>query len=538
MRILREWGPGAGAALMVLAFVLTTVVPERRPLALSIGGLGAVLLIGGLVLDRERVVRFLKGRRGRAAGASAGYILTVVAVVGLVNFVAGRHHARYDATESKVFSLSEQTIRVLESLPREVRATAFYREEEPGRGRLEDLVDEYRYHSGRLSWRFVDPDKNPGEVRRYEIRDYGTIVFESGDRESRITSADEESLTNALIKVTRDAEPVAYVTGGHGESNPEDGDRRGLSLLKEALTKQHYRVAPVSLTAGVPEDASLLIVPGPDKAFLTEEVATLRSYLDAGGRALILLDPGTDAGLSDLLRAFGLAVRRDVIIDKVTQIFGGDARVPMVQTGGYDLYHPITKSFEYQTFYPMASSIEIAATLPEGVIASRLASTSEVSWGESTQTEVESGRITFDGGVDTKGPVIVGAAIRRAIRDRADAPAGGNGPSGEDDPAEDAPDGEGDAAGDPETRLVLFGDSDFLTNAYFNASGNGDLGLSAIAWLAEREELVSIRPKTSEPHLVILSTAQIFYYFWTIVALMPISIATAGVAIWIRRRRL
>ncbi|HXH27550.1 MAG TPA: hypothetical protein VNL37_00795, partial [Candidatus Polarisedimenticolia bacterium] len=89
-----------------------------------------------------------------------------------------------------------------------------------------------------------------------------------------------------------------------------------------------------------------------------------------------------------------------------------------------------------------------------------------------------------------------------------------------------------------EARLLLFGDSDFLSNAYFNASGNGDLALNGIAWLAEQGELVSIRPKTSVPRLVILSATQLRYSFWTIVALAPIGITAVGVGVWVRRKRL
>ena len=537
MRIFRDYGAGTGALLLVLGFILTTMVPERRLLALAIALFGLTLIVSGLILDRKRVALILKGRRGRAAGASAGYILAVTAIVVLVNFIAGRHHARYDMTVDKAFSLSPQTISVLETLPGEVRATAFHREGEPGRGRLEELVEEYRYHSEKLTWRFVDPDKNPGEAARFELRDYGTIVFESGGRESRTTNTDEESLTNALIKVTRDEQIVAYVTSGHGERSLEERERTGLSLLAEALTKQQYQVAPLALTSGVPEDASLLVIAGPERPFLPEQIGMVNDYMNAGGRALVLVDPGTDPGLSGILGDFGLTVKGDIVIDKVSQLFGGDARMPVIDAAGYNPHHDVTRNFNYQTFYPIVSSIEIAATLPEGVSASRLARTSEASWGETSVSEVESGHITYHEGVDTKGPMVVAAAASRRIQNKADdAPAEGDGAHDDGEEARGRPPDDRREA--LEARIVLFGDSDFLTNGYFNTTGNGDLALNAIAWLAEREELVSIRPKPSQPHLVVLTSSQILYYFLTIVVVMPVSIAVAGIAVWIRRRRL
>ena len=85
---------------------------------------------------------------------------------------------------------------------------------------------------------------------------------------------------------------------------------------------------------------------------------------------------------------------------------------------------------------------------------------------------------------------------------------------------------------------MVFGDSDFLSNGYFNASGNGDLALNVVAWLAEQEDLVSIRPKTSLPRILILSPVEVRLYFWSIVALAPVTIAIVGIGIWWRRKKL
>jgi ABC-type uncharacterized transport system involved in gliding motility auxiliary subunit len=524
VRILREGAIPAGSLLIVVAIIASTVTPAGWRIW-AIGGTGAVLLLAGLVLDRERVLAALRGRRARAAGASIGYSLTVIAVLVLVNVLAARYHLRRDLTETQAFTLSEQTIKVLESLPRDVQITYFYTDVQPGRQKLEDLLKEYRIRSRRLSTRMIDPDKNPGDAKRYGISEYGTIVVESGKQESRTTAADEESLTNAILKVTRDRERIVYVTTGHGERGLEDADRGGLSLLKTELEKQHYAVRPLVLTQGVPADASVVLVAGARKPFLDAEARMIRDHVEGGGRLLLLQDPETGPGLAGLLEAYGLRVRDDVVVDKVSQLFGGDALIPMVPGNGYDEFHPITKTFRFQTFFPLASSVEIAADLPEGVVATRLAQTSEYSWGETSREEIRSGRIALTAGPDVRGPLVIAATAQRRLPSPAAGEAGEGKEGGERPP-------------DRETRLVVFGDSDFLSNAYFNASGNGDLALSAIAWLAEQEELVSIRPKTTAPRLVILTPGEIFFYFWSIVALAPVVIVVAGVAIWVRRRKL
>ena len=118
MNFLKGYAAALGATLLIVAAALSTFAPERRALVWSVSIFGLVLFAVGLVLNRARVVASLKGKRARAAGASAGYTLTVLAVVVLVNFLAARHHKRFDLTEGQQFSLSEQTIKVLESLPR------------------------------------------------------------------------------------------------------------------------------------------------------------------------------------------------------------------------------------------------------------------------------------------------------------------------------------------------------------------------------------------------------------------------------------
>ena len=520
MRILREWGIGFGALVAVIGLILQSVAPERRLWTLSITGFGALLFLAGVVLNAGVIGAALRGRKARAATASIGYTLTVLAVVVLVNFLAAKHHKRIDLTENRDFSLSEQTSKVLDALPREVTLTSFSREGDPGRQKLEDLLEEYTYRTRKLTVRYVDPEKNPAEVKRYNVTELGAIVIESGKQEQRINTGDEESITNALIKVTSDRERIVYVTIGHGEHDLNDTDQGGLSVLKSALEKQNYVVKPLTLNAGVPADASVVVIDGPQKPLLEAEVKMIADWVNGGGRLLLMQDPGLDPGFDALLASFGVAVRKDVVIDKVSQLFGGDARIPMVAPDGYDRSHPITKTFDYQTMYPLASSLDIKEPAPQDVTAVKLARTSEMSWGEANEEEFRSGRIQLDDR-DTRGPITVAAAFER--KTNAPAPAGTDG-----EPKPSA----------PGARLVLFGDGDFVSNNYFNAGGNGDLALNAIAWLVEQGELMSIRPKSGTPRIAILSGPQVFYYFWTIVAIAPLCIALVGVGIWWRRKRL
>jgi ABC-type uncharacterized transport system involved in gliding motility auxiliary subunit len=526
VKFLKGSAAGFGALLLALAFVLSGLVPERRTYIASVAVFGLVLFVAGFWLNRDRVVAALKGKKARAAGASVGYTLTVLAVLMLVNFLAGRHHKRFDLTESKQFSLSEQTIKILESLPRDVSVTAFYADAEPTKSKLEDLLGEYKYHTRKLTVQYIDPFTHPGDAKRYGISEANTIVVESGKNESRVNTADEESLTNALIKVTKDREKIVYFTTGHGERDLAGGEKTGLTLLKGELEKQHYTVKPLVTSQGVPQDASVVVIAGPQKPFLDAEARMIEEFLRKGGHLLYLEDPESASGLESVLEPYGLSVRHDVIVDKVSRLFGGDYLLPLVAPDGYDEFHPITKTFRYQTIFPLASSVEIKTTLPEGVTATKLAQTSPMSWAQPDSGELKTGRITLKEGSGTKGPVTIAAAATKKLEAA---------PKAEVEPAKAH---EQDSKPSAETRLVVFGDSDFLTNGFFNASGDGDLALNTIAWLSEQEELVSIRPKTSQPRIVVLSRQQVMYYLLTIVAVAPLAITATGVAIWWRRKKL
>jgi len=142
--------------------------------------------------------------------------LIVIGILVLVNFISARHYQRFDLTEAKLFTLSDQTIKVLNGIRDEVQVTAFFQEDRPEREEFDDLIESYCLRSDKIKFRFVDPDRNPAIVREYDIKDYGTIVLRSGDRERRITETSEEKLTNALIQIGREGTRVICFLQGHG----------------------------------------------------------------------------------------------------------------------------------------------------------------------------------------------------------------------------------------------------------------------------------------------------------------------------------
>ena len=268
---------------------------------------------------------FLKGRTLKYGSNAFVAVLIMLGILVVVNFLSDRYHRRFDTTEGGIFSLSDQTVTLLDSLKKDVHVIAFFREQE--KSRYENLLKEYAYHSKRFSYHFVDPDRQPAEANRYEIKAYQTSVIEVGDREERITSSEEKALTNAIAKAVRGRVKRVYFLVGHGEASIESLARDGYNRVKQALLEANYALRDSLLLARsrqVPRDCDLLIVAGPKTGFFQAEVDSIRIYLEAGGAALFLLDPGVQTGLEPMLKDWAIAVNNDYIVDGsgVGRLFG------------------------------------------------------------------------------------------------------------------------------------------------------------------------------------------------------------------------
>jgi ABC-type uncharacterized transport system involved in gliding motility auxiliary subunit len=97
------------------------------------------------------------------------------------------------------------------------------------------------------------------------------------------------------------------------------------------------------------------------------------------------------------------------------------------------------------------------------------------------------------------------------------------------------------AGGEPpkpaKARIVAYGSSSFAANNYVGAFGNRDLFLNTVSWLAEEEDLISIRPREAKSTPIFLTPVQAAVFRWVPIGLTPLAIAMIGSVVWIRRRR-
>ena len=521
----------AGFVIIVATAIAYGMIPAAQRHT-WVGWIVGLLCLVAYVVGSVNTIRDYLKRRSTRHGASALIlILLVLGILVFVEAISARHSARLDLTASKRFTLSEQTLKILKNLEKPVRVTAFYQEGSPQAEEARDLLDQYAYGSRKFSFVFVDPDRFPGKARRYKISAYGTLMLETETREEKITQATEQELTNALLRVMRKTEKVIYFINGHDEKSTEDYGKDGYSGVKKAIEDQNYVVRDLLLmrVEEVPADASVLIIAGPKKALFPEEIFTLKRFIDQGRHLLILIDPETDTGLSKFLKSCGIEVGQDIIVDKLSRLFGADYLTPIVSQ--YAGYHPITENFKTASFFPLARSIRVAKDVPMHVQNTELAKTGPNSWAETDFVMLKKGKASFDSEKDTMGPIPVAivstiqhetemakvSQTEETVKDKAE----------ESDDKKDAP---------RPARIVVFGDSDFVGNSYVNLSGNRDLFMNTLSWLAEEEDLIAIRPKKRESQPVVLSYTQTRVIFWASVVLLPGGVLIIGVVV-LRQRR-
>jgi ABC-type uncharacterized transport system involved in gliding motility auxiliary subunit len=494
-----------GAILFLFSLVLYSIeniwgTLNWVTLLLGLGGIGYFLFT--YYKNRE------KGISKRSLQYGSNVLVQVVIVIGIMGFLAfitTRQNFRSDWTVNKLYSPADQTEKILGSLDKEVRVTAFYKAGEQ-RG-PKDLLDEYAYRTGNFKYEFVDPDEKPQITRQYQVTKYNTLIVESGLKRETIETLTETNLTNAILKVTREQDKMICFLTGHGEKSITDEGKNGYSLAIAAIKKENHLVKEINLVEkmganqGVPDSCTVLAILSPKVNLFPGELDSISAFLERGGKVLLLLDPEHKPDIAYFASQYGVKIGNDMVVDAsgVGQLFGAGPGMPLVTT--YDQNTPITKDFSIMTIYPLTSSVTPMED-KKGYDIKEIIKTSKNSWGEVDFP----GEVSFNEEKDLPGPVSIAVLIEKKL-------------------------------GDKKTSLAIFGDSDFASNGYFQNEGNANIFLNTINYLAEEEDLISIRPKDFDDRRVTLTQAEVSTLFYLIVIAIPLLVVITGVVFYIRRGR-
>lgn len=536
----------AGLGIVAIGFglllaLIALIQPYTDPLWIF-GNLvvGAVLLGAAVFMSLDSLRERLQSSGGRRAGkyGSSAILSAVLGVVilGFLGFLSLRYNHRFDLSESKVNTLSQQTLDLLAGLEETVTITAFFGEEESPP--IRDILERYDYESKRVELEFVDPNSAPGLVDELGLtteelaRGLARFSLPSGAATS-ISAFSEPDVTGAILKLVKSADKTVYFLEGHNERvvngvSEEDGrfatgpDSYGQAA--SALVNERYRVESLLLASlgGVPADASAIVVAGPTRLLLPGELAALDRFVRGGGSIFVALDPRSRTNMYELLEGWGVFLGDDVVVDQALALFD-QATTPIA--GQYDGRHPITSLMREPTLFPMVRSVEVDEAFVDDY--RLIVKTGVESWAErDLDAWQKTGRAEY-GEEDLLGPVTIAVAGEPRLGSA----------SSESEAGEDGGEGDAGAATERAGRIVVFGDSDFATNEYLGALRNRDLFVNSINWLAGDVEQITVRPNVSRASSFQMTQDEFRIIQYLSLFVLPEAIAVVGVIVWWLRRK-
>jgi ABC-type uncharacterized transport system involved in gliding motility auxiliary subunit len=511
-----------GAIVLFIALINRLASGFWDLITLILLGLGALLVVIYFVFNYQDIKNLYRKRAAQYLSNAIIASLLMIIIIVLLNYLFNKYDYRIDLTSRKQFTLAPQTVKVLKNLEKPIYITAFFQSSK--KSFVTDVIAEYQHTSDKIKFNFYDPDKNPEAAKTYNIKNYGIVVLETEDRSERIYQLDEQSLTNAIIKVTRKGKKAIYFLTGHGEHSVDNGEARGFSILKSRILELNYQVRALNFASehSIPDSCVLLIVNGPQSDLYSAELDTVNAYIRRGGKVFFLLDPSPGAGMPSFFEKWGIAVGDNIVLDAsgAGRMYNFGPELPLVNN--YNTNQPIVKDFNYNTFYGGVRSVTPKSVgIPPEVKVDWLAKTTAQSWGE-TEYKVEKTKpgerpklnVKFDKDKDVAGPVTVAAIATITIPDTINYYA------------------------KPKTGiLVVFGDSDFATNN-FAQTPNSTLFLNAVNWLAEEEDLVAVPPKSVEDRRIEMTAKQAKFTLYITVFFIPMMVLIFGLTVYFQRRGL
>ncbi|MGI9303971.1 MAG: GldG family protein [Gammaproteobacteria bacterium] len=434
------------------------------------------------------------------------FVLLFVGVLCAAGWLSQRYSFQSDWTANNRNTLSETSRQVLESLAEPVLITAYVADDAALHQRVKQRVARYQRYQPDMTLDFINPDLQPGIAESAGITRTGQLAVTVGERSEIVDDMAEQTLTNALQRLSRAETRFVVFLEGHDERSPFEDSNQGLSQLANVLEGGGFAVQGLNLTRNpaIPDNTSVLVLAAPQSQLLEGEVNAIRDYVAGGGNLLWLRDPGESFGLEPLAEEFGISFIDGVVVDANPEyrvLLGIDhpAIVPVVDYG----LHDVSQDLKAQTLFPFAIAIDIDKGM--GWRSHPLLNTLPRAWAETGGLGGE--QVTFDEDRgDRMGPLVIGAAFAREY--------------------------EGESQ-----RAVIVGDSDFAANVYVGNGANLQLALNMFNWLSRDDSLISISVKSApDTRLEVTRTSTILMGAGLLLVL-PLALLGAGFASWFRRKR-
>lgn len=485
-----------------------------------------VCLAVAIALDWRLYLEFFTLKTTKHGMNMGVLIVLVLAALVCVNYLGVRHNKTWDLTSERLYSLSEQTKKLVDSLQEDVEIKVFYKGPNAvaEKSQIQKVLDQYKDFSSKVKVRYLNSYADKAEALEYlsplSDRDSAkTFSFvEYQGKKIRVNSPfDENQFTGAIVKATRRGEKKVYFLKGHGERDIDSDSPDGLHNFKEALEGQAFKAESLSLLEKpeIPKDAAFLVIAGPKTAYLPQELNLLRNYITNGGRLLVAIDPGERQNISGFVRDYGVEFQNNYVVSLNRGSYTGLAVA--IQ------FSPVSKvTQDFQTgqantyaVFDIASELRMSPSPPNGVKVEPIVLTTPQSFAMSDikqkVQEIDSSKLKS-------------FAVAMEISGRLDHNADGTVT-------------ETSREKDKEKifEAIVFADSDFLSNQSLFLGVNRDLALNAAADLAHEMDIIGTRAKSYKGTILDLGRYQLAGILLGGMGL-PIFLFIVAVLMWFRRR--
>jgi hypothetical protein len=521
------WAKVAGAGLSKTAPKLGGVLVALWPAALAFSLL-PTFLVEMSYAAMQRVPRVEVGRVRDALLSGVGLASALVFAF-TVYYVASERDAKADFSYFRTARPGQATRNIVRALDQPLDVHLFFPPANEVREQVTEYLTDLAHESPNLKLSIWDQALDPKKAKELGVSGNGTVVLARGGRRElmaigleldksrgQLRSFDQD-FQKRLLGLAK-ARRTIYFTTGHGERSSEKAtptdQRWTIGVLREMYGKQNYEVRNLGVAEGlasaVPADAAAVVVPGPTQAFLPEEIAALKTYLDQGGRALLALDPESGLDFNELLAPFGVryvstALASDLVFVARTRQTSDRANIA---TAAYSSHPSVTTAGRLGGRAPLlmfgAGFVEAAGERPQGVRVDFPVHSHPSTWNDAN------GNFELDAPAEVRRTYELAAAIGR--------------------PQPDA------GKGAPETRLMVLADSDALGDPVIENAGNAYLALDGMKWLLG-DDLIIGEISTEEDAPIQHTRKQDVFWFYSTVFLAPALVLGAGFFATRRRGR-
>lgn len=477
----------------------------------------------------KRVADSFSTRSFRAGGYTVAAAAIVLAIAVMVNVFAAALPAsvtKFDTTANQLFTLSEQTEKLVGGLTDEVTVYWIVRS---GREEsyLESLLSRYQSLSDKIRVVKKDPDVFPTFTQQYtDSFTENSLIVEAGERYRYVDYNDifvmdytsyyyygtenwsfcgESELTSAIDYVVSENLPKVYLLTGHGESSLSDS-------FTSDVKQQNIETAELSLLTleSVPADADCILINAPQSDISLDEQSKLREYLGNGGNLFLITDPPKNEKLSNLealMADYGVSTVDGIVVESdQSHYVWGTPYFLLPDIASHAITTPLTDG-GYRVLLPISQGLTVADDLRDTLSVTKLLTTSSSAFAKAagydlTTYEKEEG--------DVNGPFALAVAIS-------------------------------DTVDDGITSDIVWVSSAALVDDQTNtqvSGGNQDFFLNALGYLCQAEQSsLSIHAKSLSSDTLTMDSAAVSALTVAVVGVIPAAVIALGIVIWIRRKR-